>query len=363
MTVEELQQQLARSQAAVCELQAELAQTNRGVAAMVLELEQRLEERLSKLKDTETTIQALQEELHETSRGLVALNLELEQRVDTRTAELRQLTQELEARVQERTAQLQQANENLQNFAHSAAHDLRSPLRTIASFTTMALEDHGTQLGPEGQFLLQRVVQASGQMSQLLNDLLEYSKISQAELKLERVSLQEAVRTTLGMLDADIRTRNASITVADGLPEVVGHPATVVLLINNYVSNALKFIAPGVQPHIRIWSEVVPAPKAVTPGHTAPPAAPATSASTHMVRLWVEDNGIGIPPEALSKVFGVFQRLHGKSAFPGTGLGLAIVRKGTERMGGAVGLESTAGKGSRFWFQLPQAPSGAAAKS
>lgn len=372
MTVEELQQQLARTQAAVHELQEELLQTNRGVTALVLELTRQLEERQAKLKVNETTVNTLQEELRETSRGMVALNLELEQRVDARTAELRQLTQQLEARVQERTAQLRQANENLQTFAHSAAHDLRSPLRTIASFTTMALEDHGPKMGAEGQFLLQRVVQSAGQMSRLLDDLLEYSKISQAELKLERVSLQEAVRTALGLLAADINTHQARITVAEGLPDVVGHPATVVLLINNYITNALKFIAPGVQPQVRIWSEIVRvsqpaagnAPQSADGcGALGSETAPASSThssgaasvpDTH-VRLWVEDNGIGIDPEGLRKLFGVFQRLHGKSAFPGTGLGLAIVRKSAERLGGCVGVESTPGKGSRFWFQLPQA--------
>jgi light-regulated signal transduction histidine kinase (bacteriophytochrome) len=354
MTVEELQQQLARTEAGVRELQQELADTNRGVAALVLEVGRRLEERdaalrsaaaalegsNAKLTSTETAVRMLQEELSETSRGMLALNLELEQRVDSRTAELRQLNLELEGRVQERTIQLRQANDNLQNFAHSAAHDLRSPLRAIANFSAMVLEDHGAQLGADGQSLLQRVTQAASQMRQLLDDLLEYSKLSQAELRLEAVRLHEAVREALGLVEADIRARKALITVPDSLPEIIGHPPTVALLISNYISNALKFIPPGVQPQVRIWAE--PRPPAL------------------VIRLWVEDNGIGIEPQGIGRLFGVFQRLHSKTEYPGTGLGLAIVRKGAERMGGAVGVESTPGQGSRFWLELPQASPAAA---
>jgi signal transduction histidine kinase len=104
----------------------------------------------------------------------------------------------------------------------------------------------------------------------------------------------------------------------------------VVLLINNLVSNALKFIAPGVQPQIRLSAE----------------------ASGDWARLSVQDNGIGIGKADQEKIFAAFQRLHGKQAYPGTGLGLAIVRKGAERMGGRVGVESEPGKGSRFWVEL-----------
>lgn len=111
---------------------------------------------------------------------------------------------------------------------------------------------------------------------------------------------------------------------------MVGHWATVVLLVNNLVSNALKFMVAGRQPQIRISAEP----------------------SENRVRLTVEDNGIGIAPEDLGKIFEAFQRLHGKQAYPGTGLGLAIVRKGAERMGGRVGVESELGRGSRFWVEL-----------
>jgi PAS domain S-box-containing protein len=246
--------------------------------------------------------------------------------------------EELERMVRERTAQLAEANANLQNFAHTAAHDLRSPLRGIASFSQLLVAQYSQKLDETGRSMLQRVVDSAGHMSRLLDDLLEYSKITQCELLLEKVQLEAAVREALALLECDIRARQADVSVAGPLPEVIGHSATVVMLVSNLVSNGLKFMPQGVQPRVRLWAE----PKVLGEPRS-------------MVRLWVEDNGIGVAPEDQAKVFGAFQRLHGKGAYPGTGLGLAIVRKGVEQMGGRVGLESEVGKGSRFWVELRSA--------
>jgi signal transduction histidine kinase len=158
------------------------------------------------------------------------------------------------------------------------------------------------------------------------------------------------------MLDQDIRSKNAVVTVTEPLPDVVGHLATVVLLINNFVSNALKFTRLDVQPQIRIWAEernLESSSVATSEREASEPAgSPHSSRHASAVRLWVEDNGIGIESEHLERIFGAFERLHSKNSYPGTGLGLAIVRKGAERMGGRVGVESEPGKGSRFWVEL-----------
>ncbi|HEY5915088.1 MAG TPA: ATP-binding protein [Verrucomicrobiae bacterium] len=283
---------------------------------------------------------------------------------------------QLERKVEERTAQLREANTNLQTFAYTAAHDLRAPLRAIRSFSAILLEDYGAHLGDDARSLLRRVTEASDQMKQLLDDLLEYSKVSAQEIKLEPVSLKTAVAEALKLLEEDIRTRRATIAVTDPLPSVIGHQATVVLLIQNLLANALKFVAPDLPPRIRIWAEPVrgtashvqsqrPAPaEPAAPEGQSPPSFGADRYETALtdprpptprVRLWIEDNGIGIPAEDVGKIFAVFQRLHSKQAFAGTGLGLAICRKGAERMGGRVGVESDPGKGSRFWVELPLA--------
>jgi PAS domain S-box-containing protein len=241
--------------------------------------------------------------------------------------------EELERQVAERTAQLVEANANLQNFSHMAAHDLRSPLRAISSFTSIIAEEYGPQLGSAGQSMVQRVMHAAGQMSHLLNDLLEYSRISQAELQLKPIDTEVAVREAVGMLHQDISARHAEVAVGEPLPQIIGHRATVVLIVANLLSNGLKFMPEGRVPQLKVWAEPVGA----------------------CLRLQVEDNGIGIAAGDLQRVFGAFERVHGKGKYPGTGLGLAIVKKAAERMGGHVGVESTLGQGSRFWVELPLA--------
>ena len=246
---------------------------------------------------------------------------------------LARANEDLERKVRERTGQLLEANANLQSFAYTAGHDLRSPLRSIRSFSEIVMADYGAKLGADGRSMLERISASADQMAGLLNDLLEYSKMSQAELKLEPVSLRKAASEALALLEGDIRAKNAIVTASDPLPEVIGQAATVVLLINNLVSNALKFVPSGVQPQVRIWAE----------------------RNGSCVRLSVRDNGIGIAPRDQEKIFGAFQRLHGRQAYPGTGLGLAIVRKGAERMGGRAGVESEPGTGSRFWVEFKAA--------
>jgi PAS domain S-box-containing protein len=267
--------------------------------------------------------------------------------------DLAQANADLERKVAKRTTQLAEANANLQNFAYTTAHDLRSPLRGILSFSEIVLNDYAPKVGEMGRSMLERINQSAIQMARLLDDLLEYSKMSAAELKLDRVNLRTAVSAALALLDADIRARNALVTVNEPLPDVVGHAATVVLLIHNLVSNALKFMPPGAQPQVCISAETSPHSAINLP--TLQPSNPPISSSAEFVRLSVQDNGIGIAPEHLGKIFGAFQRLHDKQAYPGTGLGLAIVRKATERMGGRVGVESELGKGSRFWVDLRNA--------
>jgi len=170
-------------------------------------------------------------------------------------------------------------------------------------------------------------------MDRLIRDLLAYSRVSRMEMRPAPVDLREVVQEALAQLEAAIQEREAQIAVVEPLPSVLAHRSVLAQVVENLLSNAVKFVAQGVRPRVRVWAE----------GHG------------DWVRLWVEDNGIGIAPEHQERIFRVFERLHGVEAYPGTGVGLAIVRKGIERMGGRVGVESEVGQGSRFWIELKRA--------
>ena len=250
--------------------------------------------------------------------------------------QLQQNAIELENRVLERTAQLQAANTELEAFGYSVSHDLRAPLRAMQGFTQALMEDYSDVLDPVGQDYAHRISKAAQRMDALIEDLLTYSRLSRTELELGPINLNHLVSEVLAQLELEIRQRQAQITVATPLLPVMGHRVTLVQVMVNLLMNALKFVTAGVQPQIKIWTEA-------QPDH---------------VRLWVEDNGIGIAPEHRERIFRVFERLHGIEAYPGTGIGLAIVRKGVERMGGCVGVEAAPAQGSRFWLELPKATTG-----
>lgn len=243
------------------------------------------------------------------------------------------LTQQLDRRVQDRTAQLQETSDQMEAFCYSISHDLRAPLRTIRGFSQAIIEDYASVLDGAGQDYLRRVMSGAEKMDSLIQDLLEYSRIGRSRLIFEEVNLETGVDKVLHQFDEEIELKHARVVIHKPLVSVRGHGPTLEQMLINLLSNALKFISPGVEPEIQIR----------------------TTETDRLVRIWVEDNGIGIAPENHLRIFGVFERLHGVEAYPGTGIGLAIVAKGAARMGGRAGVESGVGAGSRFWIELAKA--------
>jgi PAS domain S-box-containing protein len=240
--------------------------------------------------------------------------------------------QTLEERVQERTAKLRESIGELEAFSYSVTHDMRAPLRAMRSFARILLADYKNELKGEGAEFLERISDAAEHMDELIQDVLTYTRIVRAEVKIEHVDLDKLVRNVIATYP-HLAAKAGCVKIVDRLPVVLGNTASLTQCVSNLLGNAVKFVPPGLEPQVRVWSEDA-GPK---------------------VKVWFEDNGIGIDPKLLDRIFGIFERGTQEPEYEGTGIGLAIVKKAVERIGGSVGVESTLGKGSRFWIQLRKA--------
>lgn len=243
---------------------------------------------------------------------------------------------ESERRYRDLARELRSANAELEAFAYSISHDLRSPLRTMTGFAHALLENFGEDLPPGALDYARRIIASGERSEELIRDLLAYSRLTFDELEPERVELGDVVATAREQLTAAIEESGAEVEVEGPLPTVVGHETTLVQVVSNLLSNAMKFVPDDRKPRIRVRAR----------------------ADDPSVRLWVEDNGIGIPEDQRERIFRVFERLAVAEAVPGTGIGLAIVRRGMERMRGTAGVEPRDGEdGSSFWIEIPRARS------
>jgi signal transduction histidine kinase len=259
------------------------------------------------------------------------LEAEIRQRMATEAA-LRKSEALLEQRVKERTAELQEMVDELRHFAYAIIHDMRSPLRSMRGFADLVEEDSGGALPSPCREYLRRIRAACGRMDRLIQDSLNYNNAILKSLPLQPVDLSKLVRELCATY-SNLRPYQAGIRVEGLLPMVLGNDAALTQCFSILLGNAVKFVAAGVEPKIRVWADQ----------------------HDNKATISVRDNGIGIPAATQSHLFGIFQRHD--SIHEGNGIGLAIVRKLARRMGGKVGVESEKGKGSRFWLELKLAPS------
>jgi PAS domain S-box-containing protein len=244
-----------------------------------------------------------------------------------------QAEEKLEALVAERTASLRAAIAQMEEFSYSVSHDLRSPLRAMQGYAHALVEDYGDKLDATAREYLDRIERGGTRMDRLIQDLLTYSRLTRREVEIRPVSLQKLTEDLIAQY-VEMQAPFATVEIKSPLLPVMGHEPSLSQVLTNLLSNAVKFTKEGQKPDVQVWTERV----------------------GNVVRLSIQDNGIGIKPEHHHRLFGMFERIHPEDRFEGTGIGLAIVRKAVDRMNGRVGVESDGENGSRFWVELPAAP-------
>ncbi|HWI75123.1 MAG TPA: ATP-binding protein, partial [Baekduia sp.] len=240
------------------------------------------------------------------------------------------LAESMTVELREREAQLRASNEELEHFAYLASHDLQEPLRTITSYAGLLESRVGEQLDDRARSWLGFVSDGAGRMSQLIADLLEYSRTGRGPGEPEVVDLDNAWDLAVANLQHAIADTGATVERAD-LPTVRARQREMTSMLQNLIGNGLKYRRDDEAPVVRAR------------------AAPAGGGAWEIA---IADNGIGIEPRFHDRVFGLFQRLHTSEEYPGTGMGLAIVKKIVESNGGTVRVESTVGVGATFYVTL-----------
>jgi light-regulated signal transduction histidine kinase (bacteriophytochrome) len=262
-------------------------------------------------------------------RELVELAADIEamrQRIVDEVSKLHQAHELLDARTQE----LQRSNSDLEQFAYVASHDLQEPLRAVVSYLQLLQRHYQGRLDERADKYIGYAVEGGRRMQQLINDLLAFSRVGRQDRALGAADGEAALARALANLRAAIAESGAQVT-HEPLPTVRADATQLEQLLQNLVSNALKFRGREA-PRVHVWAERL--------------------AEERAWRFGVRDNGIGIAPEHRERIFGLFQRLHGRGEYPGTGLGLAICRKVAERHGGRLWVESEHGQGATFFFTL-----------
>ena len=230
-------------------------------------------------------------------------------------------------------AELIRSNAELEQFAYVASHDLQEPLRKVASFCQLLEKRYGDQLDERGRQYIDFAVDGAKRLQVLINDLLTFSRVGRGHEVRTEVPLGQPLDTAISALDAVIEDQDAVIDRPGELPPVNGDATLLAMLWQNLISNGIKFAREGEPPRITITCAEAP---------------------DSMWRICVADNGIGVAPEFSDKIFIIFQRLHGRDAYPGTGIGLALCKRIVEYHGGEISLDATYSGGTRICFTLPR---------
>jgi light-regulated signal transduction histidine kinase (bacteriophytochrome) len=274
-----------------------------------------LEEQVKLLVKIENQLRRTQAELIESKERINEYNRTLEQKVKDRTKELEKL------------------NAELISFVYIVSHDLQEPLRKVSIFGDRLKLKYSSMLDKQGKDYIERMQKSSRRMQSLINDLLDYSRVTTQSEPFTQVNLNNIVKNVLYDLEVLIEKTNAKVKI-EKLPVVSAISIQMHHLFQNLISNAIKFHKPDIIPIIKIYEKKIE--------------------KNNFYTIIVEDNGIGIDKDYYDKIFGVFKRLHSKDQYEGSGIGLAICKKIVDRHGGNIYISSEKGKGSTFSISLPK---------
>ena len=241
-----------------------------------------------------------------------------------------------EQKLSKKSDELARSNAELEAFAYVTSHDLRQPLRSIGGYVSLLERHYGEQLDDEGRQFIRFVVDGVKRMDRLIIDVLDYARIGRLTKPKSETSLSVVATDVAFNLRAALEESGGTLTLAEDLPNVWADRTEMVRLLQNLITNALKFRSPDRPPEVRITAE-----------HRL-----------NEVQVNVEDNGIGIKPTDFERIFGIFQRLHSREQYEGSGIGLAVCKKIVEHHGGRIWVEQALPQGSRFCFTLAAVPAG-----
>jgi two-component system, sensor histidine kinase and response regulator len=263
--------------------------------------------------------------------GMVRQNLIIRRQAECLAFHNQEQARQLKV-IQDLNRNLLETNKELQSFSYTISHDLRAPLRALKGFSAHLLESCAPSLDETARDCAERIYRAAICLDNLTHDLLKYSHIARQDISLVPVQIRHLIDDFIA-LDERVRSTAAEIIVAEPLHEVLAQPSLLMHCLANLVGNAIKFVAPGVKPRVRLGAAL----------------------AGDKVRITVTDNGIGIHPSHHARIFGLFERVGDVHRHDGTGIGLAIVARAVERMNGSCGVESAPGEGSCFWIELAAA--------
>lgn len=263
-------------------------------------------------------------QIQQRDKALVDANKQLEAKVAERTSDL-----------EETIEKLNESNKQLQEFTYIASHDLREPLRKVSSFGQLLAESLEGKLDKDDMENLGYMIDGASRMQVMIEALLTYSRVTTKGVDFEPVDLNQVIEELMAFeLSIKIEETNAKVNIEKPLLAVDADPTQLRQLLQNLIANGLKYQAKDVTPEITICSKIT---------------------DENMIRIEVQDNGIGIKEDKFEDVFVMFKRLHNRQQYEGTGIGLAVCKKIVKRHGGDIGVSSTYGEGSTFWFTMPRA--------